>query len=187
MDIKQAKENRRKFLASYEEKFRKSKREKERSKIISELIAIEPSHLTEPWIIKEVISWMRDPNCIDFLEEAFIKSPKKYALTEKQRINEARDFFVREHIDRIITEEGVSMREACRRFVLKIPEITSNFEGDIYLGWGVTDENYDLEKAIRQVYLNAKKKPEGRLLPWAYYGKDFEIDEKGKGKIFGGR
>ena len=48
MDIKKAKENREEFLTPYKEKFRKSESEKERSKIISELIAIEPSHLLPP-------------------------------------------------------------------------------------------------------------------------------------------
>jgi len=183
MDIKKAKENREEFLTPYKEKFRKSKSEKERSKIISELIAIEPSHLNEPWIIKEVVNWMRDRNSFDFLEEAFIKSPKKYASTAQQELNQARDFFVRNRIDRIITEEGVSVRKACSRLYLQI--IDFNCEGNKYLGWDVTDEKETLERAIRQVYHNAKEQSE-RLLPWPYYGKDVEIDENGKVTIFGG-
>jgi transcriptional regulator of met regulon len=202
MDIKKAKENREEFLTPYKEKFRKSESEKERSKIISKLIAIEPSHLTEPWIIKEVVNWMRDRNSFDYLEEAFIKAPKRYASTEKQELNQVRDVFVRNEIDRIITEEGVSVRKACKRFVPLIPDIMSkfeayimsnfgadflsNFEGDKYLGWDVTAGNHELERAIRQVYQNAKESPE-RLLPWPYYGKDVEIDENGKVIIFGGR
>jgi len=113
MDIKKAKENREEFLTPYKEKFRKSKSEKERSEIISELIAIEPSHLTEPWIIKEAVNWMRDRNSFDFLKKAFVKSPKKYALTAKKELNQARDFFVVNSIDRRINEEGVSVRKAC--------------------------------------------------------------------------
>ncbi len=192
-DIEKAKKNRKEFLSPYKEKFIKSESKKERSKIISKLIAIEPSHLTEPWIIKEVVNWMRDRNSFDSLEEAFIKSPKRYASTEKQMFKEARDFFVKNSIDRIITEEGVSVREACRRLVIRISDIMSkfkeinqNFKGDKFLGWDINDGNHDLELAIRQVYQNAKNQPE-RLLPWPYYGKDVEVDENGEVKIFGGR
>ena len=181
MDIKQAKENRKKFLAPYKEKFRKTETKKERSEIISKLIAIEPSHLTEPWILKEVVNWMRDRDSFDFLEKVFIKSPKKYASTEKQKMNQARGLFIQHKIDKIMTQEGVSEREACKRFCSQI-----DFEGDKYLGWDITDEDHELQRAIRQVYLKAKKQPE-RLLPWPYYGKDVEIDENGKVEIFGGR
>ena len=44
---KKAKENREEFFIPYQEKFRKIECKKERSKIISKLIAIEPSHLGE--------------------------------------------------------------------------------------------------------------------------------------------
>jgi hypothetical protein len=129
---------------------------------------------------------MRDRNSFDYLEEAFIKAPKKYASTEKQELNQVRDVAVRNEIDRIITEEGVSVRKACDRLAHQIWDFMSNVEGDKYLGWDVTDENHDLVMAIRQVYQNTNIQPE-RLLPWPYYGKDVEIDENGKLIIFGGR
>jgi hypothetical protein len=201
MDIKQARENREKFLAPYKEKFKKTESKKERSKTILDLIAIEPSHLTEPWILKEVVGWMRDRKFFDFLEEVFVQAPKKYAETEKQKFKQARDFFVQHKIDQIIAKEGVSVRKACLRLAGQISSIMdkfeddkffghvdmSNFEGDKYLGFDLIKEYEDgLELAIRRVYLDAKKKPE-RSLPWPYYGKDLEEDENGNVMIFGGR
>jgi hypothetical protein len=201
IDVEKAKKNRKEFLAPYKEEFRKNKIKKERSKIkkerskiekkllkiISELIAIEPSHLTEPWIIKEVVNWMRDCNYLYYLEKIFIKAPKKYFLTEIQEKNEVRGFFVVNNIERIITEEGVSVREACKKYVLQIEDYASKSGVEKYLRWDLTDENHDLEMAIRQVYQRAKKQQPERLLPWPYYGKDVEVDENGKFKIFGGR
>lgn len=61
-----------------------------------------------------------------------------------------------------------------------------NRGGNKFLGWDVTDENHDLERAIRQVYHNAKEQSE-RLLSWPYYGKDVEVDENDNVIIFGGR
>lgn len=156
---------------------------KKRVKIISDLIAIEPSHLSEPWIIKEVVAWLRDRNSFDYLEEVFIKAPKKAIRTEDQRRNAVRDSYVVNDIDKIVAERNISIREACKMLALQEYEK----EGQYYLLWDTTDENYDLEKAIRQVYNNAKEKTRGHYPPWPYYGRDVEMDKNGEITIFGGR
>jgi hypothetical protein len=208
IDIDKAIENREKFLAPEKEKFIKSKSKHERSKIISYLIEIEPSHLTEPWVLKEVVNWMRDRRYFDFLEEAFIQAPKKYAPTEQKEIDQARDLFVLHAIDRIKAEKKVSERQACELFVLEIPDMNnifhtfypndpkraleaeekSDFKGDKYLKWDITEKTQDQElgSLVRRVYRDAKNQPD-RFLPWPYYGKDVEIDENGNVTIFGGR
>lgn len=180
-------ENRKDFLAPYRKSFQKAKKPKERAKIIAKLIELEPSHLSEPWIIKEVIAWLRDRNSFDYLEEIFIKAPKRGVRTEDQRRNAVRDFYVVNDIDKIIAEKNISVREACKLLALQGYEK----EGQYYLLWDTTDENYDLEKAIRQVYNNAKKKPanllENLYPPWPHYGRDIEADENGETTITFGR
>jgi hypothetical protein len=181
MDLKKAKENRKNFLEPYREKFVKAKTTKKRAQIISELIELEPSHLSEPWIIKEIINMLRDRDSFDYLEEIFIKAPKRAVRTEDQGRNAVRDFYVVDDINKIIAEKKISVREACK--ILALQEYEK--EGQFYLLWDKTDRNHDLEKAIRQVYNNAKKKPanlkENFNPPWPYYGRD--VDENG---IFGG-
>jgi hypothetical protein len=183
MDLKKAKENRKNFLAPYREKFKKAKTAKAKARIISELIGIESSHLSEPWIIKEVVAWLRDRDCLDFLEDVFIKARKKAVQTENQQRRAARDFYVVDDIDKIIKETGASVREACKILANRIYETDNQF----YLLWDLADEDYPLEKAIRQVYNNSKEKPIEAYLPWPYYGRDVEVDENGKITMFGGR
>ncbi len=160
---------------------------KKKAGIISDLVALESSHLSEPWIMKEVIAWLRDRECLDFLEEVFIKAPKRAARTEDQRRNAVRDFYVVNDIDKIITGKNISVRKACEILARKEYEK----EGRYYLLWDTTDLNLDLEKAIRQVYNNAKEKSANLLKnfmpPWPYYGRDVEVDENGEITIFGGR
>ena len=156
---------------------------KKKAKIISDLIALEPSHLSEPWIIKEVISWLRDRDCQDFVEDVFIKAPKKVVMTEGDRSRAARDIFVMDDIDKIIEETGSSIREACKILANRIYDTDKKH----YLLWDVTNADQDLEKSIRQVYTNAKKKQTQHNPPFPYYGRDIEIDENGKPTIFLGR
>jgi len=184
MDLKKAKENRKNFLAPYREKFEKADTTKKRAKIISELIELEPSHLSEPWIIKQVIAWLRDwHKHMDFIDDIFVKAPKKYAQTEDQRRREVRDFYVMDDIDKIIKETEVSIREACKILANRIYGTDNQF----YLLWDTTNEDQDLEKSIRQIYTIAKKKITEVNPPYPYYGRDIDVDENGKPIIFGGR
>lgn len=198
--ISTAIENRKQFLTPYRKRFQNTKTKKEGVKIIAELIQLEPSHLSEPWIVKEVIAWLRDRECCDFLEDVFIKAQKRVARTEDQRKRAVRDFYVVHAINEIIAEKNISAREACR--VLAIQEYEKmekakksrylarqehEKEEHYYLLWNIADENLDLQKALRQVYNNAKKKPEKLNPPYPYYGRDIEVEENGKITIFGGR
>lgn len=183
MNLEKAKENRKNFLAPYREKFEKAKTSKAKARIISELIEIEPSHLSEPWIIKQVILWLRDREYVYFIEDIFIKAPKKNVGTEDQKRRWTRDSILMDDIDKIIEETGVSVREACRVLLRRISESDERY----YLLWDTTNGNQDLEKAIKQVYDNAKKKLAAVYPPWPYSGRDVEVDESGKIIIFGGR
>ncbi|MCK5219841.1 hypothetical protein KAR10_09965, partial [bacterium] len=139
----------------------------------------------EPWIIKEVINWLRDRNSFDYLEEVFIKAPKRAVPTEDQERKAVRDFYVVNHVDKIIAEKNIGVRAACRELVIRIVKSDERY----YLLWDTTNEKHgsELEEAIREVYNNAKKKTHRHYPPYPYYGRDIEVDENGKVTIFGGR
>ena len=179
--------NRKKFLAPYREKFEKAKDEKAKAKIISELIEIEPSHLSEPWIIKQVIAWLRDRDFADFIEDIFVKAPKRKVTTEKQKNKYMSDYFLIKHIDEIINDKGVSIREACRVLMNRIIHSDKRY----HYSWDTENTKQKLDgEIILERYKYAKKKQNLQpkdYPPYPYFGRDIEDEENGKFTIFGGR
>jgi len=180
-------ENRKKFLAPYREKFQKAKTKKVKAKIISELIKKEPSHLSEPWIMKEVVAWLRDRNCVDFIEDVFIKAPKKSVATEAQKNKYISDYFLVKHIEKIINDKGVSIREACKLLNNRIIHSDKRY----HYSWDTEDDKQKLDgEIILERYKYAKKKQSLQSKdypPYPYFGRDIEDEENGKFTIFGGR
>jgi hypothetical protein len=140
--------NRKMFLAPYQDKFRKAKDEKANAKIISKLIEIEPSHLSEPWIIKQVIEWLRDRDeFADFIEDTFIRAPKKNTATKKQQEKYVQDYYLIKQIDRIRREKSLSIDKACREYMDWIIQRMEQFrdsgcdedETRYFLSWDLMD------------------------------------------------
>jgi hypothetical protein len=160
---------------------------RKQAKIISKLIEIEPSHLSESWIIKQVISWLGDRDCADFIEDIFVRAPKRKVATEKQKNKYMSDYFILKHIDEIINDKGVSIRKACKLLMNRIIHSDKRYH---YL-WDTEDAKQKLDgEIILERYKYAKKKQSLQSKdypPYPYFGRDIEDEENGKFTIFGGR
>ena len=180
--IDKAKATREAFLKPYREKFEAAINSKAKAAVIVELIEIEPSHLSEPWIVNETIGWLRDCyECKNYIEDVFVKAPKRRAPTEKQRINNVKAFYLRSDIDRIIGKHNCSVRKACS---ILMNELGDAGKGD-YMGWDLTDASLDVESAIRDFYNRTKDNVKKIFPPYPYYGRDI-LETDGKFKFFGG-
>ena len=162
--FQQSIQNRHEFL---EEKFNEllnCKTERGKAKIIIELIQLEPSHLAEPWILDQVIKWMKDhEKNKDYLSEAFISKGVRNTLTEKQRENLAKTTFLYFKVKNLKIKKG-SQDKAIREIVLNSKDET------------LTEQ---AETAIKQKLKRYRKKIDKRTLPWPYYGLDFVLIDKG--------
>jgi hypothetical protein len=177
--IDEAKANRSAFLKPYREKFEGAITRNAKANIIVELIEIEPSHLSEEWIVNEAISWLRDcHNCKDYIDAVFIKAPKRHTPTETQRINYARAYYLRRDIDQIKNKNKISTRKACAKLMT---ELVLSGKSD-YLGWNLTDGSVDVEKSFRQLYQRTKDYEKKLFPPFPYYGRDI-IETDGIPKI----
>lgn len=151
---------------------------------------MEPSHLSEPWILKEVVGWIRnyrDPKCENYIAGAFITAPKKATFTSEQEFNAVRDQYIFHDVQQIISKQkkkgyDISEREACRRLWRTIESGDERY----YWEWDTEHGNTDLNEAIRNAYKRVKGAYTDKL-PWPYYGRDVEVDEDGEITIFGGR
>jgi SOS response regulatory protein OraA/RecX len=178
--IEEAKENRHDFLKPYREKFESAESHGPRAEIVVELIKIEPSHLSEQWIIFEVISWLRNHDYIDYLEEAFIRQRGRKRLTEGAKFKKTRDRLLVKKVDKMKEQAGknVSRAELFRQLAnqqrdkptIIIPE---------------DHPDHDLPELIKKIYYeykrDQKKATEG--LPYPYYGLDISI-ERGHLELF---
>jgi len=117
--LKQGKENRLKFLKPYKEAFEKAETDKEKAKIIIELLKKKASLLSEEWILFEVIKWMRERKYKDYLLAAFIEETgRKYRPTEKKQIEAIKGFYLIREIDRLKDEHG-SIEKACAHLAMR--------------------------------------------------------------------
>jgi hypothetical protein len=165
--VKEARENRRKFLEPHKAEFARTRD----PKIIIDLIKLEPTHLEEPWIVQEVIRWLLDEDSKDLIEAAFIRQTERQRPTAKGR----KDYFLVKKIDRIIREEGVSVREACKRLADMQPAEEEVDEKDPRRAFPMWKKvGHDLEGVIRDKYRRLKKAEAGHdsPLPRPYYGID---------------
>jgi len=180
--IDEAKANRAAFLKPYREKFAAASSRKEKAEIIAELVEIEPDHLSEPWILAETISWLRDfRECQDHIESTFIKAPKRRDPTEDQKRDSDFGGFIVWHVDKL-RREGYSIKSAIGKLLDRIPEGAAD-----YYKWDLkTLDQKDLVENIRKFYSKWKKRLSKKTLPHPYYGHNVIVDEKGETHITSG-
>lgn len=169
--VEEARENRRKFLARFKDEFASTRD----PKIIIKLIKLEPTHLEEPWVVQEVIRWIMNHRHIDFLEEAFLHQKGRDRPTERERIENVKEYFLYKEINHIMKEENLSERKACQQLANR----QADNPREIFPMWNEDNPDHDLEGVVRQKYLRYKKRLEDQKLPRPYYGVDVWITEFG--------
>lgn len=176
---KQAKENRRRFLAPYKKRFENAEKEKEKARIVIDMIKREPSHLEEPWILWKVVEWLRHPDSIDHLQAAFIDQTDRNRPTEKQKKQVYKDFFLIQAIDRIKTEKNTDKTSACEILAQRIADDPKKFR--IYPQWNLDNPNDYLPKRLSDRYNKDRNKylehceqrdKERQKMPFPYFGRD---------------
>lgn len=153
--------------------------ERKKSTLISELLTIEPSHLSVDWIYWQIIEWMQDPRYNELVKDVFIK---RKVPTEREQIDATIDWWLVKKIDeeaaeiRRLTGKQNVITEACKRIFDKgniewtFQELSGQikFKGD---GLKKIKGFSSSAKQLYQRYYAAKKiKPQ---LPWPYFGKDY--------------
>jgi hypothetical protein len=168
--IEEAKANRSKYLAPHKERFEKTGD----PQIIVDLIQEEPSHLKVPWILWEVIKWLRRHHCIDLVKEAFVVQGKRYRPTKRREMQGLRDYVLAATIDRIVEENGITRQEAYCELANRQAD---NPRRSLPM-WDATNLDHDLEGVIKKADRRYQKKKQRHDLPYPYYGLDV-IDKDG--------
>ena len=115
-----AEDNREAFLAPYRKKFDETEpMSRQRADIVIELIKKAPSHLKEPWILDEVIRWLRKNDCREFLEEAFLSQEDPTRHTEEETRQISRELALIQEVDEIMATRVKSVLGACEYLVNK--------------------------------------------------------------------
>jgi hypothetical protein len=159
--LTKATENRQAFLDPYRLKFESTSDEKARAEIVITLLKIEPSHLTEPWIVTEVVRWMRKSEYLPWLEEGFIAQKGRVRPTHDQEIRLARKFFLKERVDAIQEDLLLSKEKVFARLAER------ETDGD------------DQKDSIKHKYYRFENPLEKRTLPFPYLGHDVEVRADG--------
>jgi len=177
-----AMKNRAEFLKPFEEKFWAARKEAERDRIIIELIKLETSHLSEPWILPVYMKWMRDRHRYrDPLERATNQQKGRYRPTDRKRLDLAKYFFLAEAIDRIVEQDEVTKNKAFNTLANRqaenpnviFPQYKPNNEDQ------QEDQQGDqLELQIKSIYYKYKRRSRNRNLPWPYYGLDVVFESE---------
>ncbi len=177
--LRQAAINRTNFLKMKKREWLGCPTQDGKNTIIAELIHLEPSHLAEPWILDQVIKWLKDRvNNIDYLETAFLKKGKRAEVTEKQYSSRAEAFFLFNRIKKLAKEQRISFKKAIEKFLLSenlvLPE-----EGSIEFSDSGNLETFQKDReALVKRYKRLSKILHERSLPFPYYGLDVvETDE----------
>ncbi len=154
--IADAKRNRDAFLRPYRDAFDKGT-EKERAKIVIQLIQMEPSHHEEPWISGEITRWLSRQNDTDIenLKSAFVNRGKR----DHVRAKDAKWFSLVQRADAAIAKAKTSKYRVFQKM--------ATHEGvDRWTG-----SEDDAEMQIRARYYDHKKR-HARRLPFPYWGRD---------------
>ncbi|MEN6486350.1 MAG: hypothetical protein ABFD98_15855 [Syntrophobacteraceae bacterium] len=166
-----AKENRNKFLEPFKLRFLSIGDEKERSRIIIDLLKLEPTHLQEDWICAEIIKWMRDIVCLDYLKDAFISQRERDRKTSNERIHEAKDFFLRDKI-RIIRKENSVGNDTAFKI---LADSQMNNPNRIYPGARSQDGGYKIIQ--KRFYKSRNESKDIDVLPYPYWGYDVRLED----------
>jgi hypothetical protein len=206
--ISQSKENRAKFLAPYKEKYLDAKKrlheikflkyrgvltekqvreqdrdlrrvEQEISKIISYLIKLEPSHLSEPWILQQIIDWLREYKCRDYIKEVFVNRTDRDQMTESKYRNMAYDLFLYERIEKIKsdvlkrTKKKLPNEKAFEKFVYDQVEEPNPMFPMPLRAYGNSMRKF-INRIGKIYYRHQKRLKNQSALPFPYYGRDFD-------------
>lgn len=151
---------------------------KDQAEIVIELIQLEPSHLTEPWILREVIEWLRDRDCRGYLENAFVRKGKRKLLTKQQREKFWFYFGLKNLIDRMVSEKGITRSKAFERLgqelAIKLSE-SDNIPKDLQPELVIKKYYYGYKK-----YIDQEEFLKDRNVPYPYWGYDINIHEDGE-------
>ena len=170
--VEKAKRNRHKFLKPYRRRFDQAKKPSTRAKIISQLIHLEPSHLCEPWISREVIGWLRDHrNCVTYLEETSVSIGKRNVPTYKQTLQMAVNAVIYNAVNKFVEETKESMKIAFIRLATD----------EDFLSWALPDSiSEEPENMIKKRYYQFRDHIKDRSeLPFPYYGHDISTEQDG--------
>ncbi len=188
--LKQLQTARENYIKPFRKKFESAKNQKKRAEVIAELITIDPSHLREPWIIRELEKWLRNYyDCQDFIEMVFVKAPKKRAMTPVEQNKAVRRKYLIMDIEKCMGEND-SINRAIYKFLCNLPEGQKQYLGiDLQGMTGNFKNDKDIIDQIKDQYKYAKKVEEKKkdIPPWPYLGRDIEKDESGKIVISAGR
>ena len=189
--------NRNKFLAPYKEKYldaikrlheiqfqsgvftkkqgeendrKRSKVEKEIAEVIATLIKREPSQLAEPWILRQVVEWMREHRYKDFIDDIFIKQKGRDRPTPDEEFNLFKDWDVYEHIEKLRNEakrrtgKKLPVLAACK----KLAFLQGEKPNKLLPRWSESNEEQELWVSIKKVYYRYKKSLNNNKLPYPY-------------------
>jgi hypothetical protein len=156
--VELSKANRSDFLQEKRSEWKNAATERDRAQIIIELIQLEPTHLFEPWILKQVVAWLMDRRSnIENLRSAFISKGLRDEPTDDQIKTLAKKAILSHTADEIAKKDGIPKERAYRKIVL-----------------GSADDNLpdDAEKAVKKRIMDYRAKVRSRKLPYPYFGKD---------------
>ena len=87
--------------------------------------------LEVPWVNQVVIRWLLDVHKYEFVLKAAFTHKTRYKPIGKGRPEHKRDYFMVKEIDRIMAEEGVTTREACRMLAEEQAERQASGKKDV--------------------------------------------------------
>lgn len=173
--------NRIDFLSSYLSRFMEQQEgSKERAEIVSLLLSLEPSHLVEPWINKEIQYWLRTHGCEDFIEMALLRQKrsdgtKRDRKTSKEVKQFVRDFALYFEIERLKTKHTASTNKA---FTI-LANMQAERGNPIFPQHSEKNRENGIEKTMEKRYYHFKKQLNAPSLPYPYFGRDVALSDDG--------
>ena len=171
--IMTALQNRKTTVESFYDRFIQEKEGSDsRFAIIKEMIELEPSHVEEPWIAKEITYWTRY-GLHENLIQVFARKGDKEVLTNDDRFKKAKAFFLIYKIHEIMEKDKCSKAKAYK----ELANQQAKEPNPIYPQYNYETPNQQLELMLEKKYKEAKKLLRGKQeLPRPYWGRDIFLD-----------
>ncbi|MBL6978159.1 MAG: hypothetical protein ISR61_04360 [Desulfobacteraceae bacterium] len=133
--------------------------------------------MKEPWILNEVVEWLRHYDCLDYLEATFMYQTGR---DRPRGLARFKDFFLIQRIDKLREQHDITVTEACNRLAETWGEETASGEKEWPPKWD--DPDKDFPEFLRQKYYGKNKYKEfdkertkkRKAMPYPYYGRDIE-------------
>ena len=116
--------------------------------LITDLIRREPSHLSEPWVLWTVISWMRRHDRLDCLKSAFIDQKGRVRPTREQLNLSTRDAILAATVRKIQGENFCTKVAACEELANR--QADDDTRNDYLPTWDESNQDQDLEGILRK-------------------------------------